>query len=207
MRREWRAVGAGAAAIAGVYLLSGLALGNGVMERWLTVVLPGHLGAELPEPANPVYQSWPSLLHRIFLGMPLAYRIGVATISATLVGILAATYRHTWRRDPSGLSAMALLFLCAMTLLPASATYHYILLVVPMAILVARVPDGIWTRAALACTALVGFIPYSLFYRAGAVFAPLAYPRLWLVTALYGIAVAGVWLSTQRETETAVRAV
>ena len=85
----------------------------------------------------------------------------------------------------------ALPALAALVLLPASATYHFILLLIPVGILLS---DSILTERGSRIISFlylgIGFIPYHFFFELGTNwFLPLAYPRLFLMTLMYLVAV------------------
>lgn len=77
--------------------------------------------------------------------------------------------------------------MAALVLLPASATYHFILLVPPVALLSSK---SLLTKRTiyfmLAIYGLIGLIPYGLAFTLGRTWGLFfAYPRLWLMTILF----------------------
>src|SRR5436190_11377761 len=82
---------------------------------------------------------------------------------------------------------LGLLLLSALALLPASASYHFVLLSVPIILLLSiNFLGRTETIFIIVVYVLIGIIPYGKFFafaeRAGLVFA---YPRLWLISILY----------------------
>lgn len=83
--------------------------------------------------------------------------------------------------------------LTVMELFPASATYHFILLAVPVSLLISsRVLGQRISFTVIALYGLIGFIPYRFFFHLGSSWLPLAYPRLWLITALVLVIITGL---------------
>jgi hypothetical protein len=91
-----------------------------------------------------------------------------------------------------------------MAVLPASASYHSIILLMPVALLASGdVLEKHWRYALLAVYCSIGFIPYGRAYElAAAAGIVLAFPRLWLTLAFYIILVAGLSRSRCRAVET-----
>ena len=81
--------------------------------------------------------------------------------------------------------------LAGLMLLPASATYHFILLAAPLALILkeSMLTDS-GKKVVVILYSLIGFIPYKLFFalskKSGVFFG---YPRLWLVTVLFATVV------------------
>ena len=87
----------------------------------------------------------------------------------------------------------ALLGIGGILLFPASATYHFLLLSVPVAVLLASV-DKEWSHEQgilVALYALIGFIPYSLIrqFDGQGLMTFIAYPRLFLMLAMFVVSV------------------
>jgi hypothetical protein len=216
-RKEWRIVLGGALAMLAVGALSVGVLGWKTHEIFLTSVLGHHLVGEisLQDPFSASFQSFDSLLRRLFVfdaslnAQPWSQAqrvdfIGVPLIKAALVAAGVATLLKLSRTVPDAAVAPSLGILGLLTLLiaPATATYHFVLLWLPVGLLVQfflahRMPTAAFTL--VLAYALIGFFPYRLtqgFEGQGGL-SVLAYPRLWLLTAMYG---GSIYALMRRET-------
>ena len=76
-----------------------------------------------------------------------------------------------------------------MYLAPATATYHFLIIVLPVALLLNETIEYSlrWTIIIGIIFTAIGYIPYSFFrsFDAQGLFTLLAYPRLWLETILF----------------------
>jgi hypothetical protein len=200
----------GGAALAGlsVSALSLAVLGAAPYVAWGSGVLPGHLGGELSmqSPYSVSYQSWNALLRTVFvahpidnpspslpwtLAFPVAYGLVVGAVGASL----AASLRRTRRLAQAMAVRWALVGIAAMVLLPVSATYHFLLLVLPMALLTSRLDLGrvrVEATLLVATYAAIGLLPYGLLGRVAEIAPPLAWSRLGLVSLLWILAVVCV---------------
>jgi hypothetical protein len=84
--------------------------------------------------------------------------------------------------------------LAALVLLPASATYHFILLASSLVLIILQPEiNGNIKMAILLTYGLIGLIPYHLAFRLGEEWGLLfAYPRLWLISILFILTIVGV---------------
>ena len=214
-RREWRVVLGGAAAILAVVGLSVGVLGWKVHEIFLSSVLGHHLTANLSlqDPFTAHFQSFDTLFRRLFvpdpianphpwlalprlqlIGMPVTKALILTTAIASLIRLAKLA-----RSDRAGSVAPSVGLLGILTLLlaPATATYHFVLLWLPVGLLVAhfhRERAPVYAGLMLALYALIGFLPYGHAYRfegRGAL-TVLAYPRLFLLLAMFALGVAFV---------------
>ena len=80
-----------------------------------------------------------------------------------------------------------------LALLPASATYHFVLLVLPVALLLSLRPQmpGPLYYAIFGLYFILGFIPYRYFipFDGSGIYTLFAYPRLAVMTAILGSAI------------------
>jgi hypothetical protein len=205
LKRRRHTVAACILTVALILALSVAVLGWEVHRQWLTSVLGEHLQGNLSQ-QNPyafTFQSFQSLFRRLFLfdsamnPKPLiesaaAYHLAVG---ASLLVVLALTV-HTLvsLKGMRGMSDVSLAVLCTAGLLiaPATATYHFLLLWLPVGIVLQQFVKGnerMLALATLACYAAIGFLPYSLFGRfdGEGILTLLAYPRLFLLIALFGL--------------------
>jgi hypothetical protein len=141
LERRWRAAGAAVLAAAAVTALTVAVTGPGMFAEFFSSVLPEHLRSRyaLQSPYASAFQSWDSLLMRLFVRdpaenpgaithSPLLYRttsgtILVAGLLLTGLAALRASRSPSLREIVPGLLGTgALLFA------PGTATYHFILL-------------------------------------------------------------------------------
>jgi hypothetical protein len=203
-RREWRIVAAGAATIAGIAALSIAVLGWDIHAQYLHSVLTDHLVGKISmqDPFSASFQSWDSLLRRLFVLDPEANPhpwlvlpgLRLVALVAIKAGIALAALMALLRWWPAGEAAVApsigLIGLTTLLLAPATATYHCTLLWLPVGLLAAcllRERRGSALCGFLAAYALVGSFPHrwvNLFEGRGAL-TVLAYPRLWLLLLMF----------------------
>ena len=213
LRREWRVAAGGATAILAVVLISIAVLGWPVHQIFLTSVFGSHLLGRLSladstVPFTAVYQSFDTLIDRLFildptwnphplLNAPAVRGVALVATKSALVLIAAASLLGLARRDGGIAAAPAIGVLGILILLiaPATATYTFVLLWLPVALLV----DYFLARGEhkacgvlLVTYVLIGFIPYGHTYpfegRGG--LSVLAFPRLFLMLAMF---IASVW--------------
>jgi hypothetical protein len=168
-----------------------------------------------PELAVAAYQSLPGLWLHLFRRdprwnpSPLADAPTLATglVAASLVLPIAATLCLTWG-DPLASAARRSLAFAAWSSLslvlgPASADYHYVLLVAPIALLWASRDTLAWGRPSFAVFALavvlVGApLPITSPRLAAGAWAVLAYPKLYGGLLVWALALAGLLPSDRR---------
>ncbi len=219
VKREWRVVIAAVATACLVIAASVAALGWEIHRQYLLSVLGGHLAGELTlqSPFSPVFQSFSSLYHSLFLEdvalhpralFPSQFAFWIFTW-LTLCVIVAFIARTMVRLHYSVLgadTAISVLFLGALLAAPATATYHGVLLWAGAGLLWKELDDtgGPWPRAVLAgLYATMGFLPYSMFFRFydEGVFTILAYPRLMILCTLFALILRRSTLTPARERE------
>jgi hypothetical protein len=145
------------------------------------------------------FQSWDNLLRNLFvfhvnensnpfinwpagrsLGKVLIYSIVIFSMFVVLI-----KNRHVVKNKQ--IIFLALPALAALVILPVTATYHFVLLIFPLALLLSS--DVINERMKLGIViiyTMIGFIPYGFCFWLGKTYGVLfAYPRLLLVTLLY----------------------
>src|SRR5437879_5685149 len=195
-------------AILAVTLASIGVLGWKIHQAFLLSVLGNHLTGHLSlretaAPFTAVYQSFDTLFDRLFildpvrnpeplLAAPLLGICSLAIAKASIVLAAAAALIKLARECPARATAPSLGVLGILVLLiaPATATYHFALLWLPVGLLIdhflrqrARVPAYL----ILGAYALIGLFPYGLTFpfegRSG--LTVLAYPRLFLLLAMF----------------------
>ena len=212
-RRRWRVVAGGALVIAAVTLASIAILGWQVHARFLASVLGNHLIAriDMQDPFAASFQSFDTLFRRLFvfdatanprpvLDAPLLQLTGVLLTKGALAAVALLTLRRLAIRRAAQATApsLGLLGIASMLLAPATATYHQVLLWLPVGLLSAF----LLRERAHACAAfllgiytLIGFFPYRLaapFAGRGAL-TLLAFPRLLLLLAMFLGCVRCLW--------------
>jgi hypothetical protein len=212
-RKEWKVVLGGAAAAAAIVLVSIAVLGWQVHQQFLTSVLGPHLTAHLSmqDPFTASFQSFDTLFRRLFVfdaaanphpWLPLPALAGIAT-AGTKIAILAVavvSLVQLARKEGSDSvpPSLGLLGILALLLAPATATYHFVLLWLPLGLLIgwqlrARAP--VHAALLLGLYGLIGFCPYGhtqKFEGRGGL-TVLAYPRLFLLLAMLMACVYFIW--------------
>lgn len=180
-----------------------LFFGQQVMADYLSLALMPHLNGHLSSQNSFAFefQSWESFLSNLFgdpktNSFPSANGVLIKNIFKWIVYLvfispLVFIFVRYKEQLKSGVFDRFVYFalpaLAALALLPASATYHFILLLIPVGILLSdsflsKTQSGV-IKLLYVC---VGFIPYHFFFELGkSSFLPLAYPRLWLIILLY----------------------
>lgn len=192
-----------------VFLASTIALvlfqfaffGATVMKDFLFTSLLPHLDGRLSGQGiyHYQFQSWESFLSFLFVAdpqfnaqpfisfapakTPLKYFIILMVLTAMLLVIMKVVRWPESHRLPA---CLAILGVTGFALLPASATYHFVMLAFPV-LLISTLP-GLDTRyrwAILILYAGIGFIPYSFFSRLAEQWGVFfGFPRLWAVNLL-----------------------
>ncbi len=204
MMKEWKVVTATIITTALIILSSILYMGWEIHEQFLYNVLGQHLQSQLTlqDPFASTFQSFDSILRRFFLRDDVLNPIPVLdepfifysmkfAIITTIVIVTAASVRklRTCREGVQHI-AFALLGIGGLLIAPATATYHAILLWLPVALLLRFFHEqknrlAFWLTGG--CFAAIGFIPYSLFrqFDGQGLLSILAYPRLALMLGLF----------------------
>jgi hypothetical protein len=212
-RKEWKVVLGGAIAALAVSVLGILAMGPRIHAEFLANVLGNHLIGKLglQDPFTASFQSFDSLFRRLFvfdaaanpqpfLSAPQLQIVGTALVKALLLAAAVASLIKLNRGRPAEAVApsFGILGIVTMLLAPATATYHFVLLWLPIGLLVAcmlQARAAAWAACILLCYASIGFFPYRItaaFEGRGGL-TVLAYPRLGLLLLIFAIASAFVW--------------
>jgi hypothetical protein len=220
-RKEWKVVLGGAAAIGMVTAVSVAILGWKIHEEFLSSVLGNHLVAklDLQDPFSASYQSFDSLFRRLFIydatlnprapyALPrlegIAVLITKASILLTGIAILVKLARRGG--DSATGPSIGILGVITLLLAPATATYHFALLWLPVGLLINYfVQQGAPVRASfiLGAYALIGFFPYryTIPFEGQGGFTVLAYPRLFILLAMFMACVRFIWRQAQSARE------
>jgi len=205
VRGRWKLALSGAATVLAVVLFSIAVLGWSIHREYLSTVLGDHLAGKLTmqDPFTAGFQSFDSLYRRLFvfdaqanprplLPMPPLQIIAVVVTKGLLVLAAAAALIKVGRRGVASAAAPSIGLLGILTLLiaPATATYHFVLLWLPVGLLTDYLLRERLRGCAyllLALYALIGFFPYRYtqpFEGRGGL-TVLAYPRLFLLLAMF----------------------
>jgi hypothetical protein len=218
LRRQWK-VALGGAAAAAVVVLAGIAvLGWKVHQVFLSSVLGNHLVGNLSmqDPFTASFQSFDTLFRRLFvfdatanphpwLALPGLQIPAVAVTKAAIVVLAIATLIRLARADPANSTApsLGLLGILVLLIAPATASYHFVLLWLPVGLLLGcllRERAHLHAALLLGLYSLIGFFPYGHvagFEGRGAL-TLLAYPRLLLLLAMFLLACQFLWNHARR---------
>jgi hypothetical protein len=183
-------------------------LGTDVYLQYLSRVLLPHVQGELSmqSPYAIAFQSWESLLRNIFVFHPtenlfplVNWPAGKGFVQGIIYSFIALTIVYTlWQTRFIHKSLQAWVYLSlpalvAFVLSPASATYHYLMLIFPFTLLVLLLQAWKASITLIGWFVLLyvgtGWLNYTYVYK---LVEPrgwhilLFYPRLWLVLLLYG---------------------
>jgi hypothetical protein len=207
---KWNVMISSAIVLAGILGVSVAILGWPVHVEFLRSVLPNHMQSNLSQqdPFSVAFQSFDSLLRRLFVydltrnPHPIMHAWGLylalkATIIFLLTALTALGIRRAERGGGSGAQklSVALLGILCLLIAPATATYHFVLLWLPVGLLLSHLRETENSRLfalSLGLYAAIGLLPYTLFRFFGGrgVLTLAAYPRLWLTCALFSAALA-----------------
>jgi Glycosyltransferase family 87 len=212
-RKEWKLVLGGAAAILVVTSVSVGVLGWKIHEDFLSSVLGNHLIANLSmqDPFTASFQSFDTLFRRLFIfdamsnpepliALPHLQGISVLFTKASIFLVAIATLVRLARSDVGTVTAPSIGLLGIVTLLlaPATATYHFVLLWLPVGLLInyflqQRASTGAY--CILGIYTLIGFFPYrfTMPFEGRGGLTVLAYPRLLLLLAMFTACVYLLW--------------
>jgi len=211
VRQQYQLVFSGSVTILTIVLASIALLGWPLHVEYLAI-LGNHLIARLDmqDSFTASFQSFDSLFRRLFTfdasanPLPLAAMPGLQTLAVVitkgaLISVAIAALIRLARSAAAGVApSIGLIGILTLLLAPATATYHFALLWLPVGLVI----DFALRRGAKFCAyfmvgayALIGFFPYRLtagFEGRGGL-SVLAYPRLWLLLALFIACIYCVW--------------
>jgi Glycosyltransferase family 87 len=208
LQRQWKVLAGSALAIVGVALLSMAVLGWQVHQVFLSSVLGNHLLGHLSlqalaPPFTAVYQSFDTLFNRLFVFDPAANpqplwaaptlaTIGIITVKGSILLVAVAMLMRLAREGTASALApsMGIVSIFLLLVAPATATYMCALLWLPVALLIDYfVAKGARALAhfILGAYTVIGFIPwqYAFPFEGRGGFTVLAYPRLFLLLAMF----------------------
>jgi hypothetical protein len=201
-KKQWRlvlaAVGSGVAVLALTLLLGDLQS----FQTFFTEVLPRHLRGEIQEPFAIYFQSWNSLLRRLFLyevtlnpnpplAAPLLFFLFKNLVFWTLLGftIFILGRVHFQKQNHQFLFHLGFIPLAVLLISPGSATYHFLLLTISVVFFVKILLEQGKVKAAVASGLLfiVINLPHYMKLKSLATgwLTPLGYTRLWFLLAFF----------------------
>jgi hypothetical protein len=208
LKRRWRAAWATAFSLLAIALLTRLWMGGEVLHLYLLQQLPRSLQGELMNPYHASLASGSSLLHRLFLFEPqlnpsplmnspalyaILYPLWQMTMAFPLILLLRPSAPTTTDHCIEQVEWAALL-LAMLTLSPLPSSYHFVVLILPVMLLLDSLLRRHETILATITVALYGSL--SLI---GLVRMPIASLRFWLISALYLLTLSWLWhLRSQR---------
>lgn len=206
VQRRWQALAWGAATALGAVLLSLPWVGADAWPAYLSLLTRL---SDRPELAVTAYQSQFGLIHHLLApdarwnpGAPFdapALADWLTWLSAGLLIGVSAYRAH--RAGTSDLIFGAFVIL-GIVVSPLSLAYHYVLLLLPAALLMAWAQGSGHTWATLILVAALAAVAADLPYRsprlAGGIWSLLAYPKLYGAWALWGLA---LWATSAAEAE------
>jgi Glycosyltransferase family 87 len=224
-RKEWKIVLGGAIAIVIVASVSIGVLGWKIHENYLSSILGNHLIAKLgiQDPFTASYQSFDSLFRRLFIfdatlnprplwALPPLYGIGLIITKVSILLAAIATLIKLARSGAANTNAMSIGILGIFTLLvaPATATYHFVLLWLPVGLVINcffRESAPLYAYFVLGAYSLIGFFPYGHAHRFEGLggLTVLAYPRLFLLLSIFMTCVYFIWNRTEPNREARTR--
>jgi hypothetical protein len=212
-RKDWKVVLGGGLVVSFIALVSIGVLGWRIHGIFLSSVLGNHLVGVLSEqdPYTASFQSFDSLFRRLFvydaalnprpwLVFPPLQSIGVSAAKASVVLAAFAALIKLARSGIATATAPSIGILGILTLLeaPATATYHFVLLWLPVGLLVHHFfceRDRASGYFILGTYTLIGFLPYGhtqRFEGRGGL-TVLAYPRLFVLLTMFIASVYFIW--------------
>ena len=207
-RREWKIVLAGVLTITFLTTVGIIVLGPALHEQFLLHVLGQHLEGNIEDPFSPTFQSWNSLFSRLFIFDPTrnpnplidsaaAYGLCLCSVYFLVVISLIVAFSRSNHRfgDSARNIQFALLGVSGLLLLPASATYHFLLLALPVALLLNGKEWTFPQKMLAVLYGLIGFIPYRYFeqFESKGILTVFSYPRLILMSGVFVAAIAVAW--------------
>jgi hypothetical protein len=212
-RKQWRLLVAGLATILVEASVSIGVLGWGVHREFLSSVLGNHMigNLSMQDPFTAAFQSFDTLFRRLFIfdpsanpqpfiALPALQLAGLITTKALLLLAAMVTLVKLARQGTASATAASIGLLGVLTLLiaPATSSYYLVLLWLPVGLLIEyfiRARIRLCAYFILGDYALIGFFPYRFtepFEGRGGL-SVLAYPRLFLLLAMFVVCVAGIW--------------
>jgi len=192
VRRQWRVIIGAVAAVLALWVSAGAFLGPGTVIDFLTRIAVSHFQGNIVGQSNDavLFQSWNSLFRRAFVDEPWGYALGLGVVYCALAYIFSFGWKSLAQHDRAEQfkQQFAYITVAAFVVLPASATYHFLLLAPALVFYLApSTRYNPFELITLLSYVAIGTFPYSWTSR----FAqqpwllPLAYPRLLLICVMF----------------------
>jgi hypothetical protein len=192
VRRQWRVVIGAVAVISALWLSAGAFLGWGTVIDFLARIAVPHLQGNIVGQSKDavLFQSWNSLLRRIFVDEGVGYALGLGVIYCALAYAFSLGWKSLAQYDePERFKQQfAYITVAAFVILPATATYHYLLIAPALVLYLAPLKlYNPFELTTLLSYCAIGFFPYSWTSRFAeqSWLLPLAYPRLLLICLMF----------------------
>jgi hypothetical protein len=200
MQKKWKPLAGFMAGFVAIHLLTILLTGREVYATYFSV-LANHLNGSIEGQSAFAYQfqSWNALLRNLFvydavenqyplINLGQLFQMGRLLIYAVVIAMAAKLVYDFRKRGDFAEMAMSITGIAVFELLPASATYHFILLLFPFLFLYRRATGGQRTALFLSFAA-IGTLPIIL-QKLIPQSAPVIFLfyRLWLMTIFWAAA-------------------
>lgn len=207
LHRELRLCAAAILTAGALSLLTVEIMGWDIHRIFLTQVIGSHLVGNLSmqSPFSAAFQSFDALYRTIFLfdptlnpSPPIPFAAGFFIAEILTVAIIAGSALTVVYRlrsiDQRGRYSIGILAITALLLAPATGTYHYVLLWLPLGLILGEREQGVGnssTLALLCCYGIIGFAPIAFLrsFSATGLLIPLAYPRLLALIVLFALVI------------------
>ena len=201
MRKQWKLVITCSLTVLTIYSIGLLVFGVETYKQFFVSVFAEHLSGNIQDPFSAALQSWNSLFHRLFMydatlnpfpvfNSVATYQIARYSVYLTIfIVVCQNVYRlNKVPENDTSVFQFSLVSIAGMVLLPASATYHFLLLFIPLTLLLSREGSwNIWQRSLVGCYLIIAFLPYRFFrtFDGQGWWTIVAYPRLWAMTLMF----------------------
>jgi hypothetical protein len=209
-RKQWQLALSGVMTILLIVFGSIAVLGWPIHAKFLSILeshLIGRLAMQDLFAAS--FQSFDSLFRRLFVfdatfnpdplwSLPRLQPIAVVVTKLAIFGVAMATMVRLTRNGAAAAPCIGIIGVLTLLLAPATATYHFALLWLPVGLLI----NFALQKSARGCAylmlgayALIGVFPYRFtapFEGRGGL-SLLAYPRLWLLLAIFIVGLYSSW--------------
>lgn len=203
IEKKWRFVTGALITILIILIFQILFFGKELNYLYLKQVLLPHLTGRISNQSEFLYQfqSWVSFFNRTFVydavhnpdpkyNLPVMKNAFLISINCLIIGSIVYYYKLTNVLVPTKRLDLRIVvtLLGGFVILPASATYHFLLLLLPVSLLLKyhkEIKSNYLIYLFLITYLSLGFIPYGFFYNLGETSIIFLYPRLWLVSVMF----------------------
>lgn len=177
-----------------LFLFQVLFFGWNLMNYYISDILMSHLSGDLPGQGGfaIAFQSWPSFLNNLFtfhpsmnntpimnwsMGKTLFILLIYSSIFITTCWFIFKIQKSTLTSTVKNEWFLLILIVSGLALLPASASYHFLFLLIPLSILLTKKTD-VFQIAVICLTIAIVFFPYPFNGTEDIFMLILSYPRL-----------------------------